>query len=375
MQEWQKIALQMRSEKNGSKYKYTIQQIAEVVGVTYNQADWFFKSHSRNGNIETKTETPPQIVFDGSQMLLNLLERGASIESITEKLKVSKRLAEAYIDDLKEKGYCIENDGSLFVISKNIAEQQENIHNQQWDGSKIIRFGLKGDTHSNSKFTQLTHLHKYYDIIASEGIDTVYDTGDIDEGVNMRVGHNYEQYTQGADEHIDEIAKNYPKRNGVVTKFITGNHDASLIKNAGFDIGVAIANKRSDMIYLGQSFAVTNLTPNCNLELRHPWDGTAYAISYKIQKIIEAMSGGEKPKILAVGNYHKIEYLFYRNVHAIQTGCFQAQTPFMRGKGISAHMGGWIVEIRVNDEGTIERFKTEFIPFYYAIKDDYLNWR
>lgn len=129
------------------------------------------------------------------------------------------------------------------------------------------------------------------------------------------------------------------------------------------------------MIYLGQSSAMIELTPNCKLELRHPLDGTAYAISYKMQKMIEAMAGGEKPHILACGHYHKIEYLFYRNIHTFQTGAFQAQTPWMRGKQISAHMGGWIVEVHVLEDGTISRIKQEMIPFYKAIKEDYLNWR
>ena len=32
-------------------------------------------------------------------------------------------------------------------------------------------------------------------------------------------------------------------------------------------------------------------------------------------KMIEAMESDSKPNILAVGHYHKAEYLFYRNVH------------------------------------------------------------
>lgn len=116
------------------------------------------------------------------------------------------------------------------------------------------------------------------------------------------------------------------------------------------------------------------LTPYCNLELRHPWDGTAYALSYKIQKMIEAMESNSKPNILAVGHYHKAEYMFYRNVHALQTGCFQSQTPFTRGKGISIHMGGWIVTVEVDDTGTIRRFAPEFIPFYSAITEDYKSY-
>jgi len=60
--------------------------------------------------------------------------------------------------------------------------------------------------------------------------------------------------------------------------------------------------------------------------------------------------------------------------HAFQTGCFQAQTPWMRGKGIACALGGWIIEIKVNVDGTIERIKQEFIPYYAAIEEDYKKW-
>jgi len=244
----------------------------------------------------------------------------------------------------------------------------------EWNGQRTIKFALMGDTQINSKYTQLTHLHDFYDICEDAGIKDVYNVGDIDEGERMREGHAYECYRQGADDHVDEIVRVYPKRDGVTTHFITGNHDASMMKHCGYDIGRSIAEKRPDMHYLGRDCAVIELTPNCTLELRHPWDGTAYALSYKIQKMIEAMSGGEKPNILAVGHYHKIEYLPYRNVHAFQTGCFQAQTPFMRGKSIAAMMGGWIVEVDVASDGSIRRLRQELVPFYVPIKDDYKNF-
>lgn len=191
----------------------------------------------------------------------------------------------------------------------------------------------------------------------------------------MRVGHEYDLYVISADEMRDDVVKNYPSRPGITTYFITGNHDASIYKQVGYDIGAAIADKRPDMKYLGRDCAIVQLTPNCKLELRHPWDGCAYALSYKLQKMIEAMESDSKPNILAVGHYHKAEYIFYRNVHALQTGCFQGQTPFMRGKGISAHPGGWIVTIRVKEDGTILSFAPEFIPYYASIKDDYKSYK
>lgn len=243
-----------------------------------------------------------------------------------------------------------------------------------WKGTRTLRFAIMGDTQIGSKYAQLTHLHNFYDICQREGIHTVYHTGDITDGLKMRTGHEYELYEVSADDMRDDVVANYPKRDGITTYFITGNHDASIYKQVGYDIGQAIANARPDLVYLGRDCAVVNLTPNCKLELRHPWDGTAYALSYKIQKMIEAMESDSKPNILAVGHYHKAEYLFYRNVHAFQTGCFQSQTPFTRGKGISIHIGGWIVTLTVDENGTIQRISPEFIPYYSSIKDDYKNF-
>lgn len=257
-----------------------------------------------------------------------------------------------------------------------IVQNQEPVcHTSKWDGTKIIKFAIMGDTQMGSKYTQLTHLHSFYDICEREGVKDVYHTGDITEGLKMRVGHEYELYTVSADDMRDDVVKHYPCRPGITTHFITGNHDASIYKQVGYDIGAAIAAARPDMDYLGRDCAIVNLTPNCTLELRHPWDGTAYALSYKIQKMIEAMESDSKPNILAVGHYHKAEYLFYRNVHALQTGCFQGQTPFTRGKGISVHLGGWIVTVRVDERGYIQGFAPEFIPYYASIKEDYKNFK
>ena len=256
-----------------------------------------------------------------------------------------------------------------------IQNQEPNLIESNWDGTTTIKFGLMGDTQLGSKYAQITYLHDFYDFCEREGIRDVYHTGDITEGLKMRTGHEYEVYAVSADEMRDDVIKNYPIRPGITTHFITGNHDASIYKQIGYDIGKAIAHERPDMHYLGRDCAVVNLTPNCTLELRHPWDGTAYALSYKLQKMIEAMESDSKPNILAVGHYHKAEYMFYRNVHALQTGCFQGQTPFTRGKGISVHIGGWIVSVTVDENGYVQRISPEFIPYYKSIKDDYKNFK
>jgi len=88
-------------------------------------------------------------------------------------------------------------------------------------------------------------------------------------------------------------------------------------------------------------------TKDITLRLMHPGKGTAYALSYQPQKWAESISGGDKPSIAALGHYHKIEQLFYRNIHIFQTGTFEEQTPFMQRRNIAAMLGGWI--LWVND--------------------------
>ena len=74
--------------------------------------------------------------------------------------------------------------------------------------------------------------------------------------------------------------------------------------------------------------------------------------------------GGEKPRILLIGHYHKLEYGYPREVHCVQVGCTQDQTPFMRKKKIHAHLGGVIIECNQAVTGEINRFKIEFLTFF-----------
>jgi hypothetical protein len=265
---------------------------------------------------------------------------------------------------------------------KNKLEKRVVIQNQEpehyegkWDGTTTLRFAIMGDTQFGSKYAQLTYLHDFYDICEKEGIKDVYHTGDLTDGLKMRTGHEYELYVVSADEMRDDVVKNYPMREGITTHFITGNHDASIYKHIGYDIGQAIAERRPDMEYLGRDCAVVNLTPNCTLELRHPWDGSAYSLSYKPQKMIESMDDDSKPTILAIGHYHKQGDFLFRGVHAMLTASFQSQTPFLRGKSIASIIGGYIVTIRVDEDGFIRGFSPEFIHYKKPIKDDYKNFR
>lgn len=238
--------------------------------------------------------------------------------------------------------------------------------------STHIRIAVVSDTHFGSKYAQYSALEAFYDLCAELGIADVYHAGDLDDGSeSMHVGVMYEHHCHGATEHIRNIVEHYPRREGITTHYITGNHDNSHCKQSGLLIGEEVSIRRDDMHYLGRDVAIIQLAENCTMELRHPGDGSSYAVSYKPQKIVEAYPGGRKPNILVLGHYHKALWMMHRNVHIIMAGTFCGTTPFMQSKSLSSTLGGWILDLDIKPDGTIERLTPMFVPFYAEQVDDY----
>ena len=268
--DWHDIALDMHLKQGLGAHK-----ISHELGLPFGTVNSFlYRWRKRNGGAPEKNAS-----VDLSERLLSILKKrlGAEFEAsdLCDRLGVSKRVLQAVIEDLREQGYIIVHRDDHIKLHK-VAPDETNEHVVDWQGNRIIRFGVVSDTHLGSKWQQLTHLNTLYDMFDQEGIDTVYHAGDVTEGVNMRRGHEFEVFAHGADAQVEYVAEKYPRRSGIVTKFITGNHDHSAIKYSGHDIGVAIANKRSDMVYLGRSQARVHLTPNCVLEIHHPLDGACF---------------------------------------------------------------------------------------------------
>jgi len=329
--------------------------------------------------VADKTKSEPEYIKKGVILdkdtigfIRTHLKRGVYLDYLEKKLELSRKDICGMIDSLKSEGYILEWDEDMaWVKSRSSAIANNEAYQEDWNGEEIIRFGIVSDTHINSKCQQLTHLKTMYDIFRDEGINTVYNSGDTDDGCNMRRGQEYEKFNHGLEDQANYIITNYPSINGITTKFITGNHDLSYLKSSGADIGIRISLVRKDMVYLGQLNSTVYLTPNCRMELNHALDGSAFAESYAAQRHVDAIMGGDKPNILIQGHHHKAIYFPYRNIHVLEAGCFQSRTSFEVGKRIRIAVGGWIVECRVKDDGTIYRIKPEFIQFHKMIEKDY----
>jgi len=226
-----------------------------------------------------------------------------------------------------------------------------------------FKFALIGDTHMGNKSFDLDALVDFYKICKKEGVTEVYHAGDIVDGLHVHRGQEYELYALGLFQQTKDVIENYPDIKGITTYYIKGNHDQWYEKNAGANIDDKIDSCRDDMVCLGADEADILVGKKTILRLMHPGGGSSYALSYKPQKIIESIEGGNKPNILGIGHYHKSLQMFYRNVFCFLTGTFEHQTPFMRSKNLAAALGGWIIEGKAGKKGGIKELNAKFIPY------------
>lgn len=362
MSSWFIEALKLRDEGNTMTY------IATELGLHY---DTVRKRFKRYDNSLLEEEADEESFVDMDKTMLGFAKKKTNIYVIAEKLGMDVDEVRKIFEEMRDEGYQIyELEDNTSTLSTKPIETCNQVETH-WDGIRHFKFGVVSDTHLCSNNQQLTFLNDVYDIFEQEGIKDVYHSGDILDGYGMRKGQEFEVFKHGADAQIKYCIDKYPEREGITTKFITGNHDHSFIKSAGLDVGYQIAKERKDLEYLGRSHARIYLTDNCTLDLVHPIDGSSYALSYGMQKYIEALNEGDVPTILLCGHHHKFVNIFYRGVWASEVPTTQAQTDFMRGKRLVAYVGAMIIEVSVDQEGFVTEYLPRFIPCKNIIKNDF----
>lgn len=316
-----------------------------------------------------------------------LLGKSRTLTQLADHLDVSPKAAMSFVSTLKAKNFNVD-----------LREDSISIGREQEPGSQLVidvsdflegtwyRFGAMGDTHLASKYERLDVLNALYDIYAAEGITTVYHTGNIVDGETSF--NKFDLKTRsGIGPQADYLAANYPQRDGIATRFITGDdHEGWWINREGLNVGKFLQDTaegagRKDLTWIGHVEADIYFKADKGqawMRVMHPGGGSAYAISYTEQKIVESFQGGEKPHIMLLGHYHKLNSGYPREVHTVQTGCTQDQTPFMRKNKLQAMVGGWIVEFMQSPTGEITRFRTELFTFFdrkfYEKNDKYRRW-
>lgn len=341
-----------------------------------------FTTPSAPPTAESRIDVVPAEFHDPEAALTALRKGPMSLEDIAKRGRVSDAEATAWLGRQRDRGVNLHEIGGKWSAEKTaIAGNRRGVtfeYVSRPDNTFV--FGACGDQHMGSKYEREDVLNDLYDKFVEEGVDRAYNTGNWIDG-EARF-NKFDLKIHGMDQQLAYLAEHYPKRPGIETWAVAGNdHEGWYGQREGVEIGhyaeVAMHDAgREDWHHLGFIESHVRLV-NANsgessvMTVMHPGGGSAYAVSYQPQKIVESLDGGEKPAVLLLGHYHKLSINNIRNVWTVQTGCCQDQTPFMKGKRIDAHVGGLVIRMRQDPRtGAIVRFQPEMFRYfnrgYYA---------
>ncbi len=289
-------------------------------------------------------------------------------------LEKYKRLYKEQVsDDINKKIYL----GQIFerfseAELKSIAEGSRIIPGEHsspklnFDGEKVT-FGAMGDTHIGSVYFKEELLEQAIEECDKQNCQFICHTGDLTDGMSRRPGHVYELKDIGYQRQKERAVRCFSQWRKH-WYFIDGNHDRWYVENnnSGAIIAKDICNELNHFeqgaTFLGHDEGIITLG-DIKIMLWHGIDSSSYATSYRLQKLVEAFSGGEKPNVLLAGHVHKQGYFFERNIHCISTGAICLQSRWMRGKRLANHSGFWIITMWMNEKG-VSKFQPTWYPFY-----------
>lgn len=332
---------------------------------------------------------PPPLRDDLLLTAVNLLRKHGSKAAAARAAGVTRSTFENRLQRASERGYLTESEKRIHSSDARKEEPESEFAiehetppigtstGQAWtmpsDKDGIYRFAAFGDLHAASKYCRYEVREELTRKAEEFGAQCIYDTGNWIDGEASF--NRYDLEVVGLDSQVQMLADRYP-RSKIPTFAVTGaDHEGWYIKSNGIDVGKYCedAMRRAghdwhDLGYIQADIVLQHAKSGATsiLRIMHPGGGTAYALSYRPQKIIESFEGGQKPAVLLLGHYHKLDPGHVRNVWYVQTGCGQDQTPFMAQKAIEAHVGGALLELEQDAKtGAIIEF-TPRLRRYFA---------
>lgn len=238
---------------------------------------------------------------------------------------------------------------------------QQNAIEHDFMGDEIC-FGSLTDTHLGSIYTDPGMLNTAFEEMKKAGVDFITHSGDVHEGLSHRAGHMYECSHLGYSAQLEHSREMFSQWKDSPIYMIDGNHDRWYIKSNGALIVEELCRGQENLHFIGHDEGNIKIG-GITIKLWHGEDGSSYAFSYRIQKIVECFTGGEKPNVLICGHTHKGLYMFDRHIHCLSAGAIQKQSKWMRSKRAASHTGFWITKMGINETG-VTWIEPRWYPFY-----------
>ena len=354
----------------------SVRASARDAGVSFWTADRVVKEDCALPRGKAQPESEPGEI-NTTEAIGYLRRSPHSIDELARKLKTTPEAVKVWIDTQWASGLNLHQANGQYSIERTPAPVDFGriVYEVESDEDNTFTLGALGDSHLCSKCQRLDVLNDLYDAYEREGITRVFHTGNWIDG-EARF-NRFDILVHGADAQLRYLAEHYPQRAGIHTYAIAGDdHEGWYCQREGIDIGRIAEMRmrdagRTDWHNLGYMEAYVRLVnrdtrQSSMLHVVHPGGGSAYALSYTVQKFVESYAGGEKPAVLLMGHYHKMEKVLVRGVFCVQTGCQQDQTPFMRKKKLEAHVGGHVIRLK-QDPRTGAILEMDGIKRYFNI--------
>jgi len=240
-------------------------------------------------------------------------------------------------------------------------------HQVEYDLSgEVLTILVMSDTHYGSILSPVERTYAAFQEAEKQGCNVMLHIGDVVEGHMSRPNSIYEVSHVGYKQQRDlavKVLSEWKKPMYV----IGGNHDDSFNTKLGAGLSLVedVCNSIPNATFMGDGEGLW-IIPKFDIKVRmfHGIDaGSSYALSYRLQRIINNMTPAQKPHILLTGHDHKSFSMFYRNIHAIACGCMQKQSSWMTLKGIQAMEGFYILKMGLA-KNEVKWMEPRFYPFY-----------
>ena len=293
----------------------------------------------------------------------------ATILTLCDKLDLAPKRVRDAIEEAEAAGYSvsIEDDTAVLTTNTRMAPlpPTERLTKKYFDGD-TYEFAVVSDIHLGSKHDNVAALTLAYQMIADYGITDVINPGDLVCGKGIYRGQVNDIRVHTYEEQVEYALDNHPAIDGVRTLIIAGNHD---IEGDFGQVGAnpvrAFCAERDDFEYLGDYSAWIELPNGARMHILHPRGGGGYAMTYRMQKIVEGYEGGLKPNVLLCGHWHRRCHTGIRGVECFMTGTLEGQSNLGTRLGLGEpDVGFYRVKLRLGDDGSVVKAESEWHKFY-----------
>ncbi len=231
-----------------------------------------------------------------------------------------------------------------------------------FDGDEVC-FLFFTDPHMGSNYFKEEYYFGMLEEARMQKVEFGVCAGDVTHGMDSRKPDLLYDLTHIGYELQKEYAINMLSQFDKPLYIIDGNHDRWYLRAIGAVIVKDICEAIPNAHFLGHDEGDLSLAGDVVIKLWHGEDGASYATSYRLQKLVESLTGGEKPHILLSGHTHKQGYFFDRHVHVVSGGALSTQQKFMRRRRLVNHAGFWIIRCRISNN-SVNTFTPTWYPFY-----------